>query len=268
MSSTANRAGVLASRIRIPVLALGGLLAVAGLILGLAWVSVPGIVLVLLGLLLYFRLGRVETEPIPVRPPVKGRWAAVNSPADGVPSHGIHAYGQTYAIDFVHSPAGRYEVKPDWSFRLRPPDDYSGFGEPVFSPVDGTVVKVSDGARDHRSRDSWPGLGYFFAEGSVRELAGPGRLLGNHVTIEKEPGVYAVLAHLKRHSTRVEPGQRVEAGQEIAACGNSGSSTEPHLHFQLMDRESPVVAAGLPFELTEGEGGSIPTPGAGMFLDA
>src|SRR5690606_30815818 len=151
------------------------------------------ILLLLFGLLLYFRVGRVKAEPIPVSPPVKGPWTAVNSPVDKIPSHGIHAYGQTYAIDLVHSPTGEYEVKPDWSFRLRGPDEFSGFGEPVFSPVDGTVVKVRDGARDHLSRDSWPGIGYFFAEGTFRELSGPNRLLGNHVTIEKEPGVFAVL---------------------------------------------------------------------------
>jgi murein DD-endopeptidase MepM/ murein hydrolase activator NlpD len=39
---------------------------------------------------------------------------------------------------------------------------------------------------------------------------------------------------------------RVAAGQQLAACGNSGNSTEPHLHFQLMDHPSVLLAAGLP----------------------
>jgi murein DD-endopeptidase MepM/ murein hydrolase activator NlpD len=59
-------------------------------------------------------------------------------------------------------------------------------------------------------------------------------------------GVYAALAHLRRGSLRVRPGDRVAAGQQLAACGNSGNSTEPHLHFQLMDHPSVLLATGLP----------------------
>jgi murein DD-endopeptidase MepM/ murein hydrolase activator NlpD len=44
----------------------------------------------------------------------------------------------------------------------------------------------------------------------------------------------------------VRPGDRVAAGQPLAACGNSGNSTESHLHFQLMDHPSVLLAAGLP----------------------
>ena len=65
----------------------------------------------LLGLLavaftIYLRLGTVRRPPVEVDPPVAGRWLAFNSPADRVPSHHLHAYGQTYAIDLVHDPAG------------------------------------------------------------------------------------------------------------------------------------------------------------------
>lgn len=43
-------------------------------------------------------------DPVEVAPPVTGRWTALNSPADKVPSHGVHLYGQTYAIDIVAEP--------------------------------------------------------------------------------------------------------------------------------------------------------------------
>ena len=66
-------------------------------------------------------------------------------------------------------------------------------------------------------------------------------------------GVYAVLAHLRRGSLRVAKGQRVAAGEQVAECGNSGNSTEPHLHFQLMDHLSVLFAAGLPFRLARYE---------------
>src|SRR5699024_10987918 len=57
----------------------------------------------------------------------------------------------------------------------------------------------------------------------------------------------AVLAPLRRGSPTVQVGERVRAGQVIGRCGNSGSSSDPHVHFQLMD--GPVIdsARGLPF---------------------
>ncbi|MBB5795885.1 hypothetical protein HDA41_003849 [Streptomyces caelestis] len=47
---------------------------------------------------------RRAREPVEVAPPVTGRWSALNSPADRTPSHGIHAHGQTYAIDILAEP--------------------------------------------------------------------------------------------------------------------------------------------------------------------
>ena len=88
-------------------------------------------------------------------------------------------------------------------------------------------------------------MAYLLAEG-VRELFGPRMILGNHVILDRGDGVYAVLAHLRRGSVRVRKGQSVRAGDLLAECGNSGNSTEPHLHFQLMDHPNPLFAAGLP----------------------
>jgi murein DD-endopeptidase MepM/ murein hydrolase activator NlpD len=73
------------------------------------------------------------------------------------------------------------------------------------------------------------------------------------VVIDLGDRVYAVLAHLRRGSLRVAKGQRVRAGQQVAECGNSGNSTEPHLHLQLMDHHSVLFGAGLPFRLASFE---------------
>lgn len=237
----------LAARLRIPVTALGGVALVVGVMAEIRWLTLPAIAVLVVGLALYFRVGAVRGEPFVVRPPVTGRWVALSSPASKVPSHGLHAYGQTHAIDLVHVPEGRFTPTFGWSPAMRRPESFPGFGRPVVAPVTGTVVKVHRRERDHRSRDSLPGLLYWLAEGTVRELAGPGRLLGNHVVIEAAPGVYALVAHLRKGSIAVAVGDRVRAGQPIAACGNSGSSTEPHVHLQLMDRPGVLLAAGLPF---------------------
>ena len=84
-------------------------------------------------------------------------------------------------------------------------------------------------------------------EGSVRELTGVNRILGNHVILGLGNGTYAAYAHLQRGSLTVREGDSVHAGQPLARCGNSGDSSEPHLHFQLMDGPDPDAARGVPF---------------------
>jgi hypothetical protein len=256
----------LAARLRIPSMAAAVLLIVAGPLGAGSVAAVAGLVLLAAGLALYFRVGTVRAEPLVVHPPVRGRWSAINSPANKVPSHGLHAYGQTYAIDFVHVPDGNYSPQLGWTPATRPPAEFPGFGKPIVAPADGTVVRVHDRERDHRTRSSWPGLLLWIAEGFFRELTGPDRILGNHVVIEIAPGAYGVVAHLQRGSARVRAGDRVRAGEEIAACGNSGSSTEPHVHFQVMDRPRALLAAGLPFALEgaaseEGRPTALPATG-------
>jgi hypothetical protein len=256
----------IAARLRMPAMMGAAALFIAGIVTDAGEVSLAGLALLVVAFALYFRLGTPRAEPTVVRAPVTGRWSAINSPADKVPSHGLHAYGQTYAIDFVHVPEGTYEIDLGWSPVTRAPEEFPGFGRPVVAPADGTVVRVRDRGRDHRSRSSWPALALFFAEAALRELAGPGRLMGNHVVMEIRPGIHAVVAHLQRGSITVRPGDRVHAGQEIGACGNSGSSSEPHVHFQLMDHPRPLLAAGLPFTLagaTDDEGETVALPATG-----
>lgn len=53
--------------------------------------------------------------------------------------------------------------------------------------------------------------------------------------IEHAPGIYSLSAHLRQGSILVKAGQAVSAGQKIGECGNSGNSSEPHLHFHLQD---------------------------------
>ena len=77
-------------------------------------------------------------------------------PATKVPSHGIRAYGQTYAIDILHPRPPDAPAKIGWGLGMRRPERFPTFGAPVLAVADGVVVRVSDWQRDHRSRDSWP----------------------------------------------------------------------------------------------------------------
>lgn len=203
-------------------------------------------VLVLLGCA-FVRPPRVEHATVEVASPLRGRWTVVNSPADQVPSHGIRAYGQTYAIDvLLPHPPGTPATVP-WRGGFARPETFPSFGHPVLAVADGTVVRVVDGRRDHRARTSWPALAYLMTVEAARDLGGPSAVVGNHVVVDHGDGVFSLVAHLRRGSARVRAGQRVAAGDVLGEVGNSGNSSEPHLHVQLMDRPLPLRAAGIPF---------------------
>lgn len=185
-------------------------------------------------------------QPVVVAAPVKGRWLALNSPASKVPSHGVYMYGQTYAIDLVSEPNVGSRPAFGSGSAMRGPGEYPAMGEPVYAMIDGTVVRATGWHRDHTARSNWVGLLYMFVEGMVRELGGPAFILGNHVIIRGEGGLYSLVAHLQRDSLTVRPGDTVGSGQQIGRCGNSGNSSEPHVHAQLMDRRSCMCALGVP----------------------
>ncbi|TDC93554.1 M23 family metallopeptidase [Actinomadura sp. 7K507] len=218
--------------------------------------SYAGLVLIVGGLVLFFvPSGGTSRKPLLVRSPVRGRWVPVNSPADKVPSHGTHELGQTYAIDLVHVPDPAEVWQP---LRKRPlaarPETFPAFGQDVLAPADGVVVQASGWQRDHWSRNSWPAMVYLAIEGmlfrqllSLLTLSAGRFVVGNSVVLDLGDGVYAVFAHLRRGSVRVEKGDRVRAGDVLGEVGNSGNSSEPHLHFHLMDRPGAMAAAGLPF---------------------
>ena len=194
------------------------------------------------------RPDRDQGLPRRVRLPVRGQWHAPNTPAWRIPSHGTHFLAQTYAFDVVavddemRTSPGRNPLA--W-FRLRRPEAFYAFGRPIVAPGPGRVVAAWGGSRDHRSRDSIPGLALWFVEQFLRSFRGARGLLGNHVILRLDDGCYAVMAHLRRGSLLVDPGDEVTEGQVIAECGNSGNATEPHLHFQLMDHPEPGSARGL-----------------------
>ncbi|MEU6380134.1 M23 family metallopeptidase [Streptomyces sp. NPDC046909] len=218
--------------------------------LGPLWFT--GVVLLLLGTVLRWRAWHrqrpgQDRPPTPVEIPVAGRWQALNGPGTKVPSH-THSHAQTYAIDLTHHPKPHPApgFRPLWPLARRP-HDYPAFGTPVLSPGDGVVVAVGDGRRDHLTRTSLPGYAYLFLEGFVRSLGRPGHLWGNHVVLRLDSGVYAAFAHLRRGSLRVAVGDRVAVGRQLAECGNSGNSSEPHVHFQLMNGPDSETAQGVPF---------------------
>lgn len=228
------------------------LIGAAGL-LELPSLTVIGFAVVVVGVALFLLCNQhPDHAPFTVQPPVRGRWIAVKSPAQKRPSHGTHELARASAIDLVHVPdpsVARRRVR--WWPPARPARRYPAYGQPVLAPGDGIVVAATGWQRDHWSRDTPWTLAYLLVELLVRAVLSPfgGRfVLGNRVIVDLGDGVYAVLAHLRRGSVRVRVGQRVRAGEVLAACGNSGYTSEPRVHFQLVDHRRPALAAGVPFE--------------------
>lgn len=114
---------------------------------------------------------RAAREPVEVESPVTGRWSALNSPADRTPSHGTHAYGQTYAIDVVAEPEPGARPGFRWLWPLaRRSSAFPAYGAPLLAVADGTVVRAVGSQRDHLSRTSLPALLYLMVvEASVRD---------------------------------------------------------------------------------------------------
>lgn len=118
--------------------------------------------------------------------------------------------------------------------RGRRNEDYYAWNQPVLAPADGVVVSVENKIEDN-----------------VPNRVPGGNLYGNLVVIRHLDGEYSLLGHLKKGSVNVKPGDRVSSGQRIARVGNSGMSTEPHLHFHLMDTGDWKTAHGLPMQLVD-----------------
>ncbi len=72
-------------------------------------------------------------------------------------------------------------------------------------------------------------------------------IAGNCVAIALGPdGPYVWLVHLYRGTVRVQPGDEVTVGEQVAECGNSGNSTQPHVHLQVTDSTRWETAHGIP----------------------
>lgn len=170
------------------------------------------------------------------RLPFEGTWTVVNGSPDRAHSHSWGILTQRYAYDFVITDAdGRTHEGERGS-----PEGHYCFGEPILAPADGTAVSVRNDHRDYHRTDGW-------MDPLQRSIT------GNSVVIEHADGEYSLLAHLERGSVAVEPGDRVERGQQVARCGNSGNSTEPHLHFHVQDHPNFFLGAGLPVRFQDVE---------------
>jgi len=192
-------------------------------------------------------------ERVELAYPFRGRWLVQNSPANRVPSHGTPLFATAYAIDFVPVDARGRSAPFTLASLVSPeaPERSPGFGRPILAPASGIVVAVHDGEPDHEIFRGLPSVGYALTQRNRVAKGWPG-LAGNHVVIELAPGLVVALCHLRRGSIGVVPGQQLALGTPVGQCGNSGNSTEPHLHLQAMNHADVASASAVPISFANG----------------
>ena len=181
----------------------------------------------------------VVAEGQPIGPPLRGGvWLAGNGPGNesghrrALIPIGTAAIAQRFAIDYVKVGEDNRTFFGD---QLKN-ESYFAYGSEALAVANGTVVAVKDGIPQNI-----PGA-TSRAVPITLETVG-----GNHVIIDIGGGRYAFYAHLQPGSLRVHLGEGVKRGQVLGLVGNSGNSTEPHLHFHLSDGNSPLGSEGIPY---------------------
>jgi hypothetical protein len=128
--------------------------------------------------------------------------------------------------------------------------DYFIFGRDVLAIGDGEIVAIGD-----KWPDKWVENPLKYSIERITDLTSnlirkniefENAYLGNYVIIDHQNGEFSAYVHLSENSTLVKPGDKVKQGQKIAKVGNTANSTEPHLHFQLMDGKDYASSNGLP----------------------
>ena len=205
-------------------------------------------------------------DPVIVEFPLRGEWVVERTPGHRIPSHGTDLFGQRYAYDLVRADHRRgLHLHPAGTLRWlliggRTRDCY-GWGQPVHAAFDGDVVEAVDRVEErqwiHVARESWVASRNLAAFSRSRRELDPLRLAGNHVIVQAGQ-TYALYAHLAPGTAAVMKGDRMTTGDVLGRVGHTGSSTAPHLHFQLMSSGNPARADGIPcafaayMELREG----------------
>lgn len=156
----------------------------------------------------------------PLRLPFQGEWTVFWGGRTLAQNYHAATSDQRFAYDFVVEVDGRTHRGPGTAN-----EDYHCFGRPVLAPAPGVTVSARDGVADN-----------------VPGWTNPEEPAGNHVVIDHGDDEHSVLAHLRKGSLRVGMGETVAAGDTVGLCGNSGNSSEPHLHYHLQD--SPAVGNG------------------------
>lgn len=146
--------------------------------------------------------------------PFKGEWFVVWGGETVQQNYHQDAPNQRFAFDILKLGADSKSYKGDGKRN----EDFYAFGQEIIAPADGVATYVVDGVQDN-------------IPGEMNRIFVPGNL----VIIKHAEGEYSLFAHFKQNSIRVKVGDKITKGQTLGLCGNSGNSSQAHLHYQLQD---------------------------------
>lgn len=180
--------------------------------------------------------------PLVLSSPLRGDgWLAANGPSNTsghrralIPVGGAAHIAQRFAIDWVQL----REDGKTWIGDQLKNESYRCYGADALAVADGVVAGIKDGIPENI-----PGANSRAVPITLETVG------GNYVILDLGRGRYAFYAHLQPGSLRVKVGDKVKRGQVVGLVGNSGNSTEPHLHFHIGNKNAPLAAEGLPYVL-------------------
>jgi hypothetical protein len=120
-------------------------------------------------------------------------------------------------------------------------ESYYCWDQPIRAPAAGTIVAVTNDLPDNPIGQT--------------DTQHP---LGNHVVIDLGDGEFAFLAHMRQGSIAVAAGDTVAVGDELGRCGNSGNTSEPHLHMHLQTTPDLADGEGLPAQFVNYTADDLP----------
>lgn len=145
--------------------------------------------------------------------PFNGEWFVYWGGVTEAQNYHVREVTQQYAYDILKVKDG---ASHDGDPLLN--ESYFAYGEDIIAPCDARVVTVIDDVPDN-------------IPGETNEQ----QLTGNTIVLQTDRDEYVLLAHLMKGSIFVEEGQDIRKGEILAKCGNSGNSTEAHLHISLQN---------------------------------
>ncbi|NVO58353.1 M23 family metallopeptidase [Rhodobacteraceae bacterium B1Z28] len=193
------------------------------------WISLMAFALptalFLTNLLKILTAGSVPADAVNLALPLSGdRIAVMQGGQSIILNHHFTTPSQKYATDLVALWPDGQRAKTVSSSN---PEDYAIFGMPVIAPCEGDVLAT---------RDDLPETPIGGAN-----LQAPA---GNFVLLSCD-GITVLLAHLQPGSLSVDAGTGVGTGQELGLVGNSGNSTEPHLHVHAVEGQVDDINAAI-----------------------
>ncbi|WP_316788785.1 peptidoglycan DD-metalloendopeptidase family protein [Pedobacter frigoris] len=168
--------------------------------------------------------GAAKRNITPMSLPFKGEWTVFWGGDTKETNYHVVSKFQKNAFDIVIQNAAGKSFKTTGKTN----EDYYAFGQQLFAPCDAEVVLSVDGIKDN-----------------IPGVVNPMYVLGNSVLLKTRNNEYILFAHFKQNSVKVKQGDLVKRGQFLGLCGNSGNSSEAHLHFHIQDKEDFTMATGI-----------------------